>query len=89
MSHRENGLNCMPCGLGNASPGLRMERIFSLSALDSLLQDPEAKADLRHHMEQEELEDHRRTQPPSHHLGPPAIGANFYRLLFFGGAFPY
>ncbi|CAJ1458710.1 unnamed protein product, partial [Effrenium voratum] len=56
----------------NSDSGPEMERIFSLSALDSLLQDPEAKADLRHHMEQEELEDHR-PKYQSEHLSTPVV----------------
>lgn len=48
-----------------------MERVFSLSALDSLLQDPEAKTDLRHQLE-EELEG-QRPKYMSHHVGRPVV----------------
>lgn len=49
-----------------------MERVFSLSALDSLLQDPEGKADLRHQLELDELED-RRPKYTSRHLNRPVV----------------
>lgn len=49
-----------------------MERVFSLSALDSLLQDPEGKADLRHQLECDELED-RRPKYTSRHLDRPVV----------------
>ncbi|CAK9050922.1 unnamed protein product [Durusdinium trenchii] len=49
-----------------------MERVFSLSALDSLLQDPEGKAELRHQLELDELED-KRPKYTSHHLSRPVV----------------
>ena len=49
-----------------------MERVFSLSALDSLLVDPEVKTDLRHLLEQDELED-KRPKYTSHHLSRPVV----------------
>ncbi|CAK9050742.1 unnamed protein product [Durusdinium trenchii] len=51
---------------------ISMERVFSLSALDSLLQDPEGKAELRHQLELDELED-KRPKYTSHHLSKPVV----------------
>ncbi|CAE7356527.1 SS1 [Symbiodinium natans] len=48
-----------------------MERVFSLSALDALLQDPEEKADLRSHLETE-LQD-QRPKYQAAHLSTPVV----------------
>jgi len=49
----------------------QMERVFSLSALDALLQDPLEKADLRSHLQSEQLD--KRPKYTSQHLDTPVV----------------